>query len=50
LRTLYAFGFLLVTLIGLQVLTGGHRPTRTNAQRVGTSRVVSSAWRGTSLR
>ena len=32
LRTLYAFGFLLVTLIGLQVLTGGHRPTRADAQ------------------
>jgi ABC-type uncharacterized transport system permease subunit len=31
LRTLYAFGFLLVTLIGLQVLTGGHRPTRSGA-------------------
>jgi ABC-type uncharacterized transport system permease subunit len=31
LRTLYAFGFLLVTLIGLQVLTGGHRPTRSAA-------------------
>ena len=33
LRTLYAFGFLLVTLIGLQVLTGGHRSTRTSAQQ-----------------
>jgi ABC-type uncharacterized transport system permease subunit len=31
LRTLYAFGFLLVTLIGLQVLTGGHRPTKSGA-------------------
>ena len=28
LRTLYAFAFLLITLIGLQVLTGGHRTAR----------------------
>jgi ABC-type uncharacterized transport system permease subunit len=42
LRTLYAFGFLLITLIGLQVLTGGHRPSRTNAQAPGPRRVLSS--------
>jgi ABC-type uncharacterized transport system permease subunit len=43
LRTLYAFGFLLVTLIGLQVLTGGHRSTRTSAQQPGARRILSSA-------
>jgi ABC-type uncharacterized transport system permease subunit len=30
-RTLYAFAFLLITLIGLQVLTGGHRTMRSSA-------------------
>jgi ABC-type uncharacterized transport system permease subunit len=32
LRTLYAFAFLLITLIGLEVLTGGHRTTRSSAR------------------
>jgi hypothetical protein len=30
-RTIWAFGFLLVTLIGLQVLTGGHIYPRATA-------------------
>jgi ABC-type uncharacterized transport system permease subunit len=32
LRTLYAFAFLLITWIGLQVLTGGHRTIRSSAR------------------
>ena len=52
LRTLYAFGFLLVTLIGLQVLTGGHRPTRASAQdnRRPAVRSLSLRQTGTHLR
>jgi len=43
LRTLYAFGFLLVTLIGLQVLTGGHRPTKSGARIPGSRPILSLA-------
>jgi ABC-type uncharacterized transport system permease subunit len=32
-RTLYAFAFLFITLIGLQVLTGGHRTIRSSAHQ-----------------
>jgi ABC-type uncharacterized transport system permease subunit len=42
LRTLYAFGFLLITLIGLEVLTGGHRATRSSAQQPEAARALSS--------
>jgi hypothetical protein len=35
LRTIWAFGFLLVTLIGLQVLTGGHSHPRSEARQSG---------------
>jgi hypothetical protein len=47
LRTLYAFGFLLITLIGLQVLTGGHRTTRSSAQQNGASSISSTVAAGT---
>lgn len=33
LRTLWAFGFLLVTLLGLEVLTGGHQYLRTDSAK-----------------
>lgn len=47
LRTLYAFGFLLITLIGLRVLTGGHRTTRASAQEAVSRSVFSAAATGT---
>lgn len=39
LRTIWAFGFLLVTLLGLQILTGGHK---TQAQARTASRPIST--------
>jgi hypothetical protein len=40
LRTAYAFGFLLITLIGLQILTGGHRAATQSSVREPAPRVV----------